>query len=331
MSSRSVSACGTCYRAASACVIPPTRACARSRPELVGCGSESGSSRPCAFWFVPRLDAQTRNGPLGNCNVSQHIQRTAPAGSATPACTMSRGPTLARVSRRAWLIGGMSLVLVAAAAVAYARTRAECGEQVTSLPGLAVELALPGCRGARASSPTVTGTRWSRLWRRRRPLSARCSAPSATTTSSGPGCRRSPRASACVRATTPTSRCSTTARLKPRWSVRSTPSARRTTPATAATWSRRCPGTRHPTSSRWTPTTAAGSGAPGWVRPPSGPDDPFATQILDGEDVAVLLGPAAARRNGWCGLRRRRLGRSGSARLDADSGDFLGDLGRARC
>ena len=57
-----------------------------------------------------------------------------------------------------------------------------------------------------------------------------------------------------------------------------------------------------------------------------GPDDPFATQFLDGEDVAVL----ASGRNDDERLVRLS-GVDGSAAwqrtIDADSGDFLGDLG----
>ncbi len=43
-------------------------------------------------------------------------------------------PTLTCVNRRAWLVAGMCLLLVAAGAVAYARTRDACGDAVTSLP-----------------------------------------------------------------------------------------------------------------------------------------------------------------------------------------------------
>jgi len=57
-----------------------------------------------------------------------------------------------------------------------------------------------------------------------------------------------------------------------------------------------------------------------------GADDPFATQILADEDVTVL-GPAAADRERIVRLSARDGELVWEREMDADSGDFLGDLG----
>ena len=58
--------------------------------------------------------------------------------------------------------------------------------------------------------------------------------------------------------------------------------------------------------------------------------DPFATQILDDEDVAVL-GPAGGERVRLARLDHEDGTQEWSRTLDADSGDFLGELGKGRC
>ena len=115
--------------------------------------------------------------------------------------------------------------------------------------------------------------------------------------------------------------------LEPRWSVRSTPSGRRTTPATALPGRHACRPTRRPTWSRSTPTTGTRVWCATLARPRVGTDDPFATQILDDEDVAVLR-PGSGREERVVRLDGARRRAVWERKLDADEGDFLGRPGR---
>lgn len=63
--------------------------------------------------------------------------------------------------------------------------------------------------------------------------------------------------------------------------------------------------------------------------PPVQADDPFKTQVLAGEDVAVL-GPSAGREERIARLSGRDGSQVWERTLDADAGDFLGDLGNGR-
>ena len=74
----------------------------------------------------------------------------------------------------------------------------------------------------------------------------------------------------------------------------------------------------------------AGNGKQVWCSPWSEgtvrADDPWATQFLDGEDVAVL-GPAGGKKERIVRFSERDGSMVWEHTLDADSGDFLGDMG----
>ena len=78
--------------------------------------------------------AQPASGSCRWCNSDEHNAHAAWRGGATAELQNRPGPTLTCVNRRAWLVGGMCVLLVAAGVVAYARTRDSCGDAVTSLP-----------------------------------------------------------------------------------------------------------------------------------------------------------------------------------------------------
>ena len=241
---------------------------------------------------------------------------------------MSRGPTLARVTRRAWLIGGMSLVLVAAAAVAYARTRDECGEQVTSLPA------------SQSSSPFLDAEQRSEQpdHDRDRLVTALATAPSpfgdvlgavgyhyeqwaqveAFAQGIGVRTRDNPDFTMLDDRT-----------LKPLWSVQ-VDTKRSTYDASDR---RYLVATMPAKASPDLVAIDADNGHRLWCsslgETSVGPDDPFATQILDDEDVAVL-GPAGGGKERLVRLDGKDGSQLWQRTLDADSGDFLGELSPAK-
>ena len=99
----------------------------------------------------------------------------------------------------------------------------------------------------------------------------------------------------------------------------------------SATWSRPCPPTPRPTSCRSMRTPDGGSGARRSRAPRCAASDPFATQLLDDEDTAVLT-PGSGSKERIVRLSARDGGLVWERELDADSGDFLGDMGdETRC
>jgi outer membrane protein assembly factor BamB len=229
------------------------------------------------------------------------------------------------VSRRAWLIGLMALALVAATAFAYVRSRETCGESVTSLsasessspfldaeqreeqPDRDRDALVRTLEGDPAPIGEVVGAvgyhyeQWAQL--------------SAYAQGIGVRTRGNPDFTMLDDET-----------LRPRWSVQ------------VSTKQSTYDASDERYLVRTTPTDSApdlvaldaDDGRRVWCvtlgDDPLRPDDPFATQILPGEDVAVL-GPATGAKERIARLSADDGAPRWERTLDADSGDFLGDMG----
>ncbi len=234
-------------------------------------------------------------------------------------------PTLAQVNRRAWLVGGMSVLLVLAGATAVVRGRERCGEAVTSLPA------------SRSSSPFLDADGRADQPDHDRDVLVRTLAADPAPIGEVVGAvgyhyEQWAQVSAYAQGIgirtrdNPDFTMLDDQTLAPRWSVQVH------TPRSAYDASER----------RYLLTPMPADGPPDLVALDADTgrrvwctqvgehavraDDPYATQVLAGEDVAVLSPGGGTQES-----VRRLSGRDGSLvwqrTLDADAGDFLGDMG----
>ena len=190
---------------------------------LPGSTNARGTSRP----YLPREmppPASVPGTPIsGKCQTKLHNPGTVHLGTATPSCTSRYHPLgncnnpchhilrpYADLREQTCVAGGRDVPPAGRGGGGRVRTQPRRVRGGRHQPaGVEVELPVPR-RRARAEQPDHDRDVLVHARRRPRHPSARCSAQSATTTSSGHRSRRTPRASACVPATTPTSRCSMT-------------------------------------------------------------------------------------------------------------------------
>jgi outer membrane protein assembly factor BamB len=260
---------------------------------------------------------------FGKCNASRRPTATGADGNCNTGLREASGHTLARVTRRAWLIGGMSLALVASAAVAYARTRDDCGDQVTSLPA------------SRSSSPFLSADQRAEQPDRDRDrlVTALEAAPNpfgAVLGAVGYHYEQWARVEGFAQGIGVRTRDNPDFTmlddtLKPRWSVQ-VDTKRSTYDASDRHY---LVATMPAASSPDLVAIDADNGHRLWCSTLGeaivGPDDPFATQILDDEDV-VVLGPGSGRKERLVRLDGRDGSQLWQRTLDADSGDYLGEL-----
>ncbi len=237
---------------------------------------------------------------------------------------LGRGPTLTHVDRRVWLIGGMTIALVASAGYAYSQTRADCGAAVTSLPASKSstpfldaqeradrpdhdrDVLVSTLAGDPAPVGEVVGAvgyhyeQWAQV--------------SAYAQGIGVRTRDNPDFTMLDDTT-----------LEPRWSVRVS-TKRSTYDASAKHYLVASMPTKQPPD---LVALDADTGRRTWcatLEGVVGPSDPFATQFLDDEDVAVLA-PGKGSKERIVRLSGRDGELVWERTLDADSGDFLGDMG----
>lgn len=232
------------------------------------------------------------------------------------------------MSRRAWLIGVISLALVAAAALAWARTREQCGASVTSVSA------------ARSSSPFLDAQQMKeRPDENRDALVAKLSsdpAPvGAVVGAVGYHYEQWAQVSAFAQGIGVRTRDNPDftmlgdRSMKPLWSVR-VATRRSAYDASDERYLVAAMPTGKPAD---LVALDARTGRRIWCSTLGGHEvsgaDPFATQILGDQDVAVL-GPAAGERVRVARLDHRDGAVDWSRTLAADAGDFLGQLGEGR-
>ena len=229
------------------------------------------------------------------------------------------------MSRRTWLVGGMCVLLVAAGAVAYARNRDTCGNAVTSLPASKSSSPFLDAKGQAQQPDQNRDTLVSTLGRDPAPVGEVVGAVgyhyeqwaqvSAYAQGIGVRTRDNPDFTMLDDQT-----------LRPRWSVqvatkRSAYDASEKRYLVATMPTRQAPDLV---------SLDADDGHRAWCAPLGGgtvrASDPFATQILDDEDV-VVLGPGSGDEERVVRLSARDGSQEWARSFDADSGDFLGDMG----